>query len=304
VHTLKPPQKLLGVVGDLVEDVIVVPGGPSERGTDNPSAISRQRGGSAANVAALAAASTAVRFIGCVGDDAAGASLERDLSSLGVDVRVQRRGRTGTVVVLVDPDGERTMFPDRGASALLDIVDESWTGGLDFLHVCAYSLATEPGRRVIADLGSRVRAGGGGISIDLSAASLITSMEPDRFAALVAELVPSIVFANHDEMDALGTSVAILRRAATIVVKNGARATSILQPNGTVRTVDVAPVADVVDTTGAGDAFAAGYLSAWLAGRDVEASCRRGHSCAATVLGHAGAGGQRLSAAATFAESQ
>ena len=74
--------------------------------------------------------------------------------------------------------------------------------------------------------------------------------------------------------------------------------------NGTVRTVEVAPVADVVDTTGAGDAFAAGYLSAWLAGGDAETSVRRGHSWAATVLGHAGAGGQRVPESATFAESQ
>ena len=83
--------------------------------TDNPAVIHRTRGGSAANVAAFARRGTAVpaRFIGCVGADPAGDMLCAELAGRGVDVRVQRRGRTGTIVVLVDGDGERTMYPDR-----------------------------------------------------------------------------------------------------------------------------------------------------------------------------------------------
>ena len=303
MHSLKPSQEVLGVVGDLVEDVVVVLAGPSRHGTDNPSVVSRQRGGSAANVAALAAASTRVRFIGCVGDDATGASLAADLSSRGVDVRVQHRGRTGTVVVLVDSDGERTMFPDRGAAALLDIVDDAWLAGLGFLHVSAYALASESGRRVIADLCRRVRAGGGEISVDLSAASMIESIGPDRFAALVVGLEPTFVFANRDEMAALGAASSGVRDAATVVVKNGPAPTRVHGPDGSDVAVDVAPVADVIDTTGAGDAFAAGFLSAWLVGCDAEASCRRGHALAASVITQTGAGGQRVLSPATFANS-
>ena len=126
---------MLVAVGDLVEDVVVWPAGlaagqaggqaagPARHGTDNPAVIHRTRGGSAANVAAFAraAAPAAVpaRFIGCVGADPAGDVLCAELAGRGVDVRVQRRGRTGTIVVLVDGDGERTMYPDRAAAAEL-----------------------------------------------------------------------------------------------------------------------------------------------------------------------------------------
>ncbi len=287
-------RRVLGVVGDLVEDVIVVAAGPTQHGTDNTAVIIRRRGGSAANVAAMAASSASVRFIGCVGDDATGRALEQDLATRGVDVRLQRRGQTGTVVVIVDTDGERTMYPDRGASALLGTVDDASSSGIDLLHVSAYSLATETSRRVIFDLAGRVRNQGGVVSVDLSAASMISAIGPEVFASLVVQLVPSIIFANRDEMDALGTAAVGLRDIATVVVKNGSRPTQVLESDGAVIVVDVLPVAEVVDTTGAGDAFAAGYLTASLDRCDVTESCRRGHSMAATVLGHAGAGAQRL----------
>ncbi|MDE3131176.1 MAG: hypothetical protein KGL16_08465, partial [Acidobacteriota bacterium] len=101
---------MLGVVGDLVEDIVVWSPGAVRPATDNPSRITRTRGGSAANVAALAASiGTPARFIGRVGDDATGCQLVEQLSQCGVDVRAQRNGRTGAVVVLVDAAGERTM---------------------------------------------------------------------------------------------------------------------------------------------------------------------------------------------------
>ncbi|MEO6125171.1 MAG: carbohydrate kinase family protein [Ilumatobacteraceae bacterium] len=286
-------RQRLGVVGDLVEDVIVLLAGPVQRGTDNSALVSRVRGGSAANVAAMAAeaeTSLLVRFIGCVGDDEAGSSLERDLVNRGVDVRLQRRGRTGTVVVLVDADGERTMFPDRGASALLSEVDTGWAADLDLLHISAYSLADQSTRDVLGGLARLVRSANGSVSIDLSAASLITAIGADRFAEMVVDLAPAIVFANGDEMDALGAAAGSIRASATVVVKHGAHPTIVNQPGERDIVIDVPPVADVIDTTGAGDAFAAGYLVACVMGADAAASCRRGHELAALVLGHAGAG--------------
>src|SRR5580704_10603581 len=113
---------VLVAVGDLVEDIVVWAAGPARHATDNAAVIRRTRGGSAANVAAFASALMPARFIGCVGADPVGEVLTSELTGRGVDVRVQRRGQTGTIVVLVDSAGERTMYPDRVAAADLNEV--------------------------------------------------------------------------------------------------------------------------------------------------------------------------------------
>ena len=181
---------VLTVIGDLVEDIVVWTTAPSRHGTDNPASISRSRGGSAANVAAKAAAMTPTRFVGRVGNDAAGASLVAALDATGVDVRVQRGGRTGSVVVVVDPgDGERTMYPDRGASAELASVDHEWLTGTTLLHVPAYGFTTEPAAGSILDAIEYVRRRGSQLSIDASAVSVIETFGGDRFTSLLEQLL-------------------------------------------------------------------------------------------------------------------
>ena len=143
---------MLAVAGDLVEDVVVWATEPLRAATDTAARVFRARGGSGANVAALAAPLVPTRFIGRVGADAAGAGLADDLAAAGVDVRVQRAGRTGTVVLLVDAEGERTMFPDRGASAELADVDPAWLDGVAWLHLPAYGFEREPMRSELARL--------------------------------------------------------------------------------------------------------------------------------------------------------
>ena len=102
-------------------------------------------------MAAFAAGRTPTRFVGRVGDDEAGRLLTAELAAAGVDVRVQRGGATGTIVVLVTPDGERTMFPDRGASAALVHIDTSWLERTAVLHVPAYGLAGPHMRQALLD---------------------------------------------------------------------------------------------------------------------------------------------------------
>ena len=280
---------MLCAVGDLVEDVVVWLSSAPSPATDTPVRIFHRRGGSAANVAAFAAGlGGASRFIGRVGDDALGDRLVAELAGAGVDARVQRSGRTGTIVVLVDAGGERTMLPDRGASVALRAVPQSWLAGVTVLHVPAYSLTAEPIASACRTLAAAARAQGVPLSVDASSVAVLEAFGVERFRALVERLAPAVVLANAAEAAALGLTVAPL--APVTVVKDGARPVVIVS-GGDVpcQAVPVPPVDVVADTTGAGDAFAAGFLTAWSAGVPVVEAVRVGTAVAATVLGRPGA---------------
>jgi sugar/nucleoside kinase (ribokinase family) len=284
-----PGSGLITVVGDLLEDVVAWIEAPPVTGTDNAARISRSRGGSAANVAvAVAGAGGAVRFVGRVGDDPAGALLTDQLERAGVEVRVQRAGVTGSVIVLVDPSAERTMFPDRGAAAELGPIDPQWLAGTAWLHVPAYGLLTPSAASAIEAAAAVVRSAGGVVTVDLSATSVVLTLGPAALLATLGLLRPGLVFANADEAAVAGLTGG--RRAPwTLVIKNGARPVRIVRPDGSFAEVPADPVTDVRDSTGAGDAFAGATLAGLQRGEPLEQACRAGHSAAARVLGTAGA---------------
>lgn len=281
---------VLTVIGDLVEDVVVWTDRPTRRGTDNPALVTRSRGGSAANVAAHAAALTPTRFVGRVGDDPAGRWLTAGLDAAGVDVRVQRGGRTGTVVIVVDPvDGERTMYPDRAAAGELTAVDPDWLTGTTLVHVPAYGFVTDPAAGAILTTIEHVRKRGARLSIDVSAVTVVERFGAERFRALLDRLDPDVVFANVDEAAALDLTDRPRSAGGIAVVKDGPRPARLLLADGVCHRVDASPVARARDTTGAGDAFAAGFLAAWMGGAGPVDACRAGHRTAATTLGSPGA---------------
>ena len=277
---------MLCVVGDLVEDVVAHPVAAPTRGTDTAAMVTRTRGGSAANVAAAAvAAGCPARFVGRVGDDAAGLAVVSSLTAVGVDVRVQRAGRTGCIVVIVEPGGERTMFPDRGAAAELGAVDEAWLEGVTWLHVPAYSLCAEPiGTSTLGAI-DVVRAAGGRLSLDVSSVGAVSAFGAARFVTMAAGLDPDVVLATPSEAALLGSWAPRL-----LVVKHGADPVELRPADGPSSSVPVRHVDGVLDTTGAGDAFAGGYLAATLRGAGPAEAATAGGALASRTLRSAGAG--------------
>ncbi|MGB0114873.1 MAG: carbohydrate kinase family protein [Ilumatobacteraceae bacterium] len=275
---------MLATLGDLVEDIVVRLDGPINDASDTPARISRRRGGSAANVAARsAAAGHPTRFLGQVGDDPAGRALTDELAASGVDVSfVRRSGSTGTIVALVDPSGERSMLTDRRACDDLADPDPHWLDGVHVLHVPFYSLATGSTATTATTVIEWAHGRGIDVAIDLSSSAVLAQHGVRAVRELLDALAPSVVFANADEARVVGVDGPVGR--ALTVVKHGAADAVVHRPDGTSMRVPVPPIAPPQDTTGAGDAFAAGFLVSGRWGDDPVAACRSGHIAAAELF--------------------
>jgi ribokinase len=254
----------LVVLGDLMVDVVARVDGPLARGSDTPAQVSMSGGGSAANVAAWAAhLGTPVSLVCRVGDDDRGRAAVAELAGVDVHATFDPERPTGTCIVLVEAGGERTMLPDPGANDAP--LPEIPLG--DHLHVVGYALLRDGPRASALAAIERARAAGMTVSVD-----------PSSWALLRPGAIPPVdlLLPNEREAELLGGG-------AEMVVKLGAAGARW----GDVH-VPAVPV-EVVDTTGAGDAFAAGLLRARLAGADRRSSLEAGCAAAALAVGHVGA---------------
>ena len=253
------PRFVLCTLGDLLLDVIVRLEQPLESGTDAAALTRTGAGGQAANVAAWAASLGAeARFIGKRGDDPAASLAAGELARLGVTVfGPVALGRNGVVVSIVGKTGERAMASDRGVAPTLsaDELEAAWFEGCTHLHLSGYSLMSSPIDNAAKRAVGVARSGGAAISTDLASRRVIAGYGPKRLRELLQALAPELVFANEEERAEIGPAAAT---EATWIVKRGAA--GCLIERGGERSEFPAVPADVVDTTGAGDAFAAGYL--------------------------------------------
>ena len=272
-------------IGDLVLDVTIVPDRRLQPDDDTPAMITVGGGGQAANFCAWAASlGEPARLVCRVGDDATGTRLVSDLEAAGVEVfAVRGSDPTGVIAVLAGPDGERTMATMRGASVGLQAVDLSseWFAGVHLLHLPAYSLFREPLAHAARRAVDEVRSQGGLLSIDLSSVAGLLEYGPARMASDIDRLRPDMLFATAAEADTLAVS---LEGVAThVVVKFGPAGCQV----GSRRIV--APAVEMVDSTGAGDAFAAAFCASILNGATPVEAAERAVAVAAEAVGHAGA---------------
>ena len=285
------------VLGDLVLDVVLAPERAIESGTDVPGSVGIRQGGSAANTARwLARLGIDVQLVCAVGRDGAGRSLVSQLEADGVRVRAARIAgqRTGRVGVLVAPNGERSFVADRRAALALrpDHLKDEWFARLDLVHVPAYSLMGEPIAAAARTAVAMARAmSGAEVSLDLSSIGPLLAEGRRAARELVASVKPDVLFATETEVEAfLGRNAGdgILDHAAIAVIKQGSRGARVVARGAAAEPLrfDVAtPQVTVADSTGAGDAFSAGFIAGWLtaraAGRQAPDALHR-----ATIAGH------------------
>lgn len=294
---LTPLSGRVVVVGDVMQDIMVHPEGPVRTGSDQNARISLQHGGSAANQAmALAGAGVETLFIGRVGAADADALAHR-MNEMGIKAVLGRDDslQTGRLVCLIAPDGERSFLTDRGANAALSASDipPDWVEGTGLLQVSAYALF-EPGPRA-AVLGMIDEAKRQGIvtGIDASSTGYLQDVGIGRFLGWVDGV--DVLFANEEEaallsgVETLSDQFDVLtRHFGLVVIKRGEAGAAAASRGGEPLSADAQAVR-CLNTTGAGDAFLAGFVARWRRQPDLMACLEAGNLAGAKAVTRIGA---------------
>jgi len=247
---------MICVLGDAHLDVVVRMSGPLSEETDTPATTHVGAGGQAANVAAwITALGGQSRLIAARGTDLGAELVSAELRRRGVElVGPVVPGSTGVVVSLSDGGRQRSMLTDRGVGEALAAgeIRPDWLDGCEWLHVSGYALAHEPMRTAAVELVKAARRQEMRLAVDLSSTAMIESFGVASFRELIGTIGPDIVFGNEAEAALLGSRWPL--KHGELIVKLGAEGVRVAG-----RQFPALPTVPV-DSTGAGDAFAAGYL--------------------------------------------
>jgi sugar/nucleoside kinase (ribokinase family) len=272
-------RPLVICLGDLALDVVVRGAAVAAPGSDVPGSVRFRLGGSAAATARwVARLGGRAAFCGAVGRDGIGRRLVAALRGDRVAVHAPRRdGHTATICVLVEAGGERSFVSDRGAADALAPTDlrAPWFRGAAWLHLPAYSLLADPLRSATMRAVDLARQAGAGISVDLASARPLAALGATEAERRVTAVAPDVLFATPAEARVLDAGLGehkLLRLAPVVVLKEGRAGCRVFARREEAAdglppltfSVATKPL-QVSDSTGAGDAFDAGFIVAWLA---------------------------------------
>ena len=266
-------------IGDVMLDVIVRINTEINYGSDTPAKISTHGGGAAANVASwLAFSNHEVQLVSRVGDDPAGTAVMAELDKLGVQHGniVIQGAQTGVVAVLVDKTGERTMFPESGANSGLNLSDLPALDNVSAVYLSGYSLLNLASTTGVVAMVNAITSAKIPIIFDPASVGTMNHVG----LASVKNILPrmDIVILNEEEAFYLtGRSDIQLalkelnELVPIVVIKRGSQGAIAIKRD--LDSLEVsAKSANVIDTTGAGDAFAAGFIGSWIEKSDLLAA--------------------------------
>ncbi len=275
----------------MLDVVAQIPTSPHELhlGNDTRTIISTHGGGAAGNTASwLAVLGNDVTMVGRIGNDTAGSAITAEFDALGISYgNIVKEGlHTGVVVCLVDPSGERTMLADNGANAGLDVSDLPALDGVDAIYLSGYAPLAPLSREGVLEMVRTINSRGIPIVFDPATVGGMQGVPVEEILSWCA-LMDTVIMNEEEAIylsglsdceSALNFFVELTPRA---IIKRGSAGAIGLERGGQIISV-TATTSTVVDTTGAGDAFAAGFIDAFTGRRDFSHAIER----ASAVAGH------------------
>ncbi|CAN2188694.1 RbsK Sugar kinases, ribokinase family [Candidatus Nanopelagicaceae bacterium] len=286
-------------IGDVMLDVVTkIAVAPSQinYGSDTPAEISTHGGGAAGNVASwLTRTDARSTIVGHVGNDAAGSALVSEFDALGVRHHnlVVDNGHSGVVVVLVDPSGERTMFPDNGANSGLQIRDLPALDEYNAVYISGYSPLDPLSRVGIKEMIVKIKAAGLPIFFDPASVGGMKEVDTVEVKSWLSSM--DVLLLNEEEAiyltgesDLEKSLEILLQSCETVVIKLGSKGAIGKSRNGESISIPAVP-ATVIDTTGAGDSFAAGFIAQYATKKDLHRALVAGAQVASHCVAIVGA---------------
>ncbi len=283
-------------VGDLMLDVMVLIDSQINYASDTPAKISTHGGGAAANTATwLSYSGNNVYFVARTGDDAAADAVIRELDSWNIEHGpLRQKGlKTGVVVVIVDESGQRTMFPDSGANSGLSRSDLPSLNGFDAAFISGYSLFNKASSSGVLEMIEQIKLAGIPLFFDPASVGTISHFGKDRAVSYLSRMdtllmneEEALYISNQDSCEA--ALVELTKHAETVVIKRGAKGAIGMSRNSSAVIANT-EVINPVDTTGAGDAFAAGFIPNWIEKQQLNLAMSAGNKLAAQCVAIIGA---------------
>jgi sugar/nucleoside kinase (ribokinase family) len=283
-------------IGDLMLDVVVLIDSQIHYGSDTPSRISTHGGGAAANTATwLAHEGSDVFLVSRTGNDSAAQAVISELDSWKIKHKDLRRHdrKTGVVVVIVDETGQRTMFPDSGANSGLDIEDLPELLDFDAVFLSGYSLFNRESTAGVERIIKMIKQSGTPLFFDPASVGTISHFGKEAALKYLSDV--DVLLLNEEEalfLTGADSHLEALRSlkdiCKTVVIKRGALGAVGSNVNSETVVAETAQLTPV-DTTGAGDAFAAGFIPVWIESGDLHKAMSNGNEVAAHCVAIIGA---------------